>query len=196
MDPYRDELLQLGYTIVTDDATQLVALRSKWHWDCVASKITFVVYVRPVERLTAQMIAADREPLIAHAKALDPSKLPPGFQKGLAVVPVYIADVVEPDARLVLEGEQAFAMGIFYFPAAFDRASGSALFLRRTPVLGWVLFSKLRHVAGRLLEPAQTPSREPVSKLGALLMVSVAVLIPLSCGMMGFAVWLLASMSG
>jgi len=196
LNQYRDELLRLGYTIVTDDGTQIVAVRSRWYWDCVVSKMTSVVYVRPVERLTAQMIAADREPLTAYAQSIDPSKLPPGFQKGLVVVPVYIADAIDPEATAALESEQALRLAIFYFPAALDRSTGRAHFLRGTPILGWVFFSKFRYLAGRLLEPTAAPATEPISVPGALLVVSMAIMLPLSCGLLAFTLLLLTRIGG
>ena len=164
----RQELERLGFKVVRESPDSLVALRQKWHWDCLLTKLTYVVFVRRVIGLKAAGIEADRARMEEEARTLDPSALPRGFQKGVAVLPLYIADQVDESARALLERKSKIRFAFFYLPAALDLSSGRAYYLRGTPAWGALYFSKFRFLVRRVLEPAGSPTSWPVSAMGTI----------------------------
>src|SRR5262249_18392969 len=146
-----------------------IGIRQTWHLDCLFTKLTYVVAVRYVERLTAAQIEEDRLGLSDRARRLDPSKLPRGFQKGVAVLTAYVADAVDPEAMRACAEKPKVRFAFFYLPGVLDRATGVATFLRRTPAWGGIYFAKFRHLLGRLLEPAATALTAPISVFGIVL---------------------------
>ena len=173
LEPQRRELERLGFNIVAADAREVIGIRQRWHLDCLFTKLTYVVAVRRVERLSAAQIEEDRLGLSERARRLDPSRLPRGFQKGVAVLTAYVADVVEPDARELCARKPKVRFAFFYLPGVLEPATGIATFLRQTPAWGGIYFAKFRHLLGRLLEPARTAAAAPISVFGIVLSVII-----------------------
>jgi hypothetical protein len=93
------ELAKLGLEVVWRDDDAKIAVRREWHWDCIYTRLMYVVSVVRVDVLSAERIEADRVWLASHVKELERGGLPRGMQKGVAVLPVYLAGRVEDDAR-------------------------------------------------------------------------------------------------
>lgn len=181
------ELQRLGFAIVSRSEYEVVATRRRWCWDCFATNITFVVFLKATGPLSAAHIAGETGQLLSRARDLDTGGLPIGLQHGRAVFPVYIADRVEPDAQSLCSVAQPGRFSEMSFPAALDRSTGQAYYLRSTALWGAIYFVKLRFLAARLLEPASAPAREPLSVPGLVLMAFIAamfllVLWPLVAG--------------
>jgi hypothetical protein len=156
----------------------IVATRSAWYPDAIASRLRCVVFVRSVTVLDMSILTQDRARMLAAARELLPSMLPRWLQKSRAVVAVYLADAVDPGARAFCESPQA--LGLFeslFFPAALDRSTGAAYFWKGTPLWGGVYFTKLRFLVRRLTGPATGPAREPISVFGVVMTVLVAALL-------------------
>jgi hypothetical protein len=164
----RQVLESMGFRVLEEQADQLVAVRSRWHLECMLTKLTYVVFVRRVGVLTAAEIDADRERLAARARSLDPSALPRGFQKGVAVLTVYLAERVEPDARALCARKPQLRFAFFYLPAARDASAGESFYLRSTPAWGMIYYGKFRHLVRRLLDPALSGG-EPLSISGLVI---------------------------
>ena len=160
LDAQRAELTRLGYAIVSQDDEGVVATRSAWYPDAIASRLRCVVFVRPVTVLDVSILTQDRAHMLTVARELLPSVLPRWLQKSRAVVAVYLADAVDPDARAFCESPQA--LGPFeslFYPAALDRSSGASYYWQGTPLWGGVYFSKLRFLVRRLTGPTAEPAR-------------------------------------
>ncbi len=110
-------LEHLGFRIVEATEDTLAATVKRFHWDCVFTRTTYVIFVRKVSELTPAMLEADRRELQSRAKQLDPSLLPDGLQKGIAVIVCYIADRVTAEARATCEREPKARFAFFYVPA-------------------------------------------------------------------------------
>ena len=165
------ELDRLGFKIVSRRDKQAIAVRQKWHWDCMATRLTYIVFIRAVDELTRLEIDTDREELLSKASELDPSILPRGFQKGTAVIAAYVAAKVRPDAREQCTAKQRWRFAFFYFPAACEESSDTTFYLKETPLWGALYFGKFRYLAQRLLDPHRAPKREPISTLGVVFTV-------------------------
>ena len=176
LEAQRKELQSLGFKIVSEKDDQLVAVRQKWHWDCMFTKLTYVAFVRRIAHLTVAEIDADRTRLQDQARQIDPSALPRGFQKGVAVLTCYLADRVDPDAQQMCGQSPKVRFAFFYLPAVLDGATGNAHFVRSTPAWGALFYGKFRHIIGRLLEPARTTGGEPVS-IGGVVLTGIVVLV-------------------
>jgi hypothetical protein len=177
LDAQRKDLETLGFRIVSEREDELVAVRPKWHWDCLFTKLTYVVFVRRTPNLTVADIEADRTRLQDQAKQIDPSALPRGFQKGVVVLTCYLADHVDPAARELCEQSPKVRFAFFYLPAVLDQSSGRAHYIRSTPMWGALFYGKFRHIIGRLLEPARTSGGEPVSVAGVVFTCVLGLLI-------------------
>src|SRR5262245_31980079 len=129
----RQELQRLGFKIIEDSGDRLVATTKRFHWDCVCTRLSYVVVVREVPELTPESIAADRTRLEEEARQLDPSSLPRGLQKGTAVVAAYVADRVTPAARDLCAQSPKTRFAYFYIPAVLDRGAGVAHYVKGTP---------------------------------------------------------------
>src|SRR5690348_11896226 len=90
----REVLESLGFTIISTKRG-ITAVRKRWHWDCVFTRVTYVVFVRRVELVTARTVDEDRSRLEDEAKELGRSWLPRGVQAGVAIFACYIADHVD-----------------------------------------------------------------------------------------------------
>ncbi len=177
-------LQSIGFHIVETTPHSLVGVQKRFHWDVALTKLTYVVFVREVEEVTAAMIAADRAALSQRASELDPSILPRGLQKGTAVITAYLAGRVTPDAQALCERSPEIRFAFFYLPAVLDRSTNVATYLRSTPMWGGLYFSKLRWLADFALHP-KPASAWPVSAVGAavtsvFILVNVALLATLA----------------
>lgn len=168
--PQRRALEQFGFRFVKDAGDTLIAVRWKWHWDCALTVVTWVVFVRRVQELTADVIEADRPRFEAEARRVDPLRWwPRGFQKGVAVLAVYLADRVAPGAHATCERAPRVQFCIVSLPAALAMTTGQASYLKSTPCWGGLYHAKFRHLIRHLFDPRPEPIAEPVSVLGLLL---------------------------
>src|SRR5262249_52798297 len=131
LEAQRQELERLGFNIVAADGREVIGIRQTWHLACLFTKLTYVVALRHVERLTVAAIEEDRLGLSERARRLDPSKLPRGFQKGVAVLTAYVADAVDLDAQRVCAEKPKVRFAFFYLPGVLDQSRGVATFLRQ-----------------------------------------------------------------
>jgi hypothetical protein len=165
----------LGFTVVSGSDGQIAAVRQKWHWaGLTASKVNYLVYLRSVSVLTSGEITADRDRLAKDARELDRSRLPRGW-RGAVLVPVYLADQVEPTAGDLCASKPA--LGFAYFPAALDTTTGKTFFLRKTQFWGWQCYPWLRFIAQRLLDPEHAKKRKPISVPAIVVTVCFAVVV-------------------
>ncbi|MEO0946964.1 MAG: hypothetical protein AAFY11_02230 [Cyanobacteria bacterium J06641_5] len=165
------ELDRLGFKIVSRSDNRVIGVRQKWHWDCIATKLTYIIFVRAIDELTRADIDMDRADLLSRAHELDPSILPRGFQKGTAIIAAYVATKVRADAREQCTTKQKRRFAFFYFPTAREASSDTTFYLKETPLWGAIYFGKFRYLAQCLLDPHRAPKQEPISKLGATLSI-------------------------
>ncbi len=173
----RTALEKLGYTLAAQSEKDTVAIRRKWYWECLLTNLTFILYVREVDTLTAAMIEADTNRMIAQAPQWDPSSLPRGFQKGRAVIAVYLAGQVAPDAVQLCNKSQKPRFASFFFPAALDRSTNRPYYLHTTPLWGGVYYGKFRYAVQRLIDPANAPEKEPLSIYGLVVEGLMALIL-------------------
>ena len=175
------ELQRLGFDVVSRSESEVVATRGKWYWDCTFTHLRLVVFLEATGTLRAADIAGREDDRVAQAEALDPRSAFTNLQHGRAILQVYVAERVEPDAQVLCESTRDVRMSVICFPAALDRSTGKAYFRRKGRFWGGIYMVKLRFVAGRLLEPAAAPARAPLSVAGAVLSAVLvgAVLSPL-----------------
>ncbi len=178
--PRRAELERQGYRVIEDEPQLLTAVRSRWHWDCVVTKLTLLVRVRRVQRVTVQLMRADRDWLNQHAGDLDPSALPRGFQKGRAVVVIYLADEADDEARALAAQAPTLEFASFQMAAILE-ASGQESWYSSTRLWGAVYYPKFQHAIRRMLDPVSPAGNEPISVLGAVLMLMMLVPLALMC---------------
>jgi hypothetical protein len=162
----RTELEKLGYAIISQTENEIIGIRRKWFWDCFATNLTMVIFVQTIDSLTAARIDEDATRMIAQARDVDPSSLPLGFQKGRAIISVYLAGRVESDAQRLCTSPQKLRYATMFFPAAIDQSNSSVHYLRSSPFWGSLYFGKLRYPVQRLLESANAPNKEPASIAG------------------------------
>jgi hypothetical protein len=180
----RAELERLGFQIVEETQETLVATTRRFHFDCMFTSVSYVVFVRHVPELTAELIEQDRLELQQRASSLDPSRLPRGFQKGTAVLTAYLADRVTPEARALCETKPKVRFAYFYLPAVLDRSTGLAHYLRTTPIWGALFFSKFRFLHESLLADTPTGGSWPVSGFGIFLTAFVIVVLLLNVALL------------
>ncbi len=166
LDLQRSELERFQFQIVKDEPETLIGLRQKWYPDCLLTKITYVVFIRKVQHLSVDIIEADRDQLQTDAKQLNPSLLPRGFQAGVAVITIYIADRVDFEAQSLCKQKPKIRFAWFYLPAALEQSSSKTFSLKETPLWGFLYYSKFRYLIRRLLQPTDAPVQEPKSVVG------------------------------
>ena len=191
-DQQRDELLRLGYSIVSESDHEVVGVRNVWHWDVIATNMTYVVYLRATGPLSRANIESEYRRMIEQARQLDPSRIPRGLQHGRTIVPVYMADSVDQDAVLLLESASPMRFAEQVFPMAFDRSARRAYYLRSTRIWGAAYVPKLRFLAQRLLEPASAPEKEPVSGCGVVITAMMVLVLLFSCALFAGALLLVS----
>jgi hypothetical protein len=187
LEAQRNELTQLGFRIVAEQPDRIVATTKRFHWECMFTRVSYVVFVRRVEELTAQIIEADRNELQQTAKSIDPSTLPRGLQKGTAVITAYVADRVSPDAQQLLDSKPKMRFAFFYIPSAVDQSTRLSHYFRSTPAWGAIYYSKFRYLISRLLTPQGTKPSWPVSTGGAMLTIFFIVMM-VACFSLMFSV--------
>lgn len=181
LEAHRQELERQGYRIVGTLADGFVAARSKWHWDCMATKISTLVLVRAVADVDAPTILADRAMLTQNATRYDASALPRGFQKGRALVTFYVAERATPDAIALASARPPVDFASFSLAGISEGGRGH--FYRETPLFGGIYFSKFRYLLGRLVEPTASPDDEPLSVPGVVLsgVLAAGIVGPFCC---------------
>jgi hypothetical protein len=177
LQPQRQELERLGFSIVAAEEGTLIGVCRKWHLDCILTRITYVVFVRYVEQLTATVIERDRVELEQRARTLDTSLLPRGFQKGVAVLTAYVAGQVDDDARALVEQKPKSRFAFFYLPGVIDASTGQVHLLRGTPMWGALYFAKFRFLMRRMLQPGAGSAHWPVSVGGSLMGALIVAII-------------------
>lgn len=180
----RTELERIGFRIAKDEAESVIAVRSKFHWDCMFTKVTYVVFARHVANLDPATLDADRARLETEGRSLDPSMLPRGLQKGTAVLTAYYADAITPEAVTQLDQKPKVRFAFFYMPGARQCETHPAHFIRSTPMWGALYYSKFRWVLGRLLEPTTTPEKEPLSMAGGIFTLFLVLVIALNVALL------------
>jgi len=91
------------------------------------------------------------------------------MQSGNAILVVYVADRVQPDAQNLCERQGKLGFAEFYVPAALDLERNAAFLIQKTPVWGAIYYSKFRYILARLLSPQGTPNQEPRSTSGLVI---------------------------
>jgi hypothetical protein len=165
---YGEELKQMGYSIAHKSDSELVGVRSKWYLDCYATKLTLIVFVKHIASLDENKIKDDIEKAIALSETYDKSFLPLGFQRGRAVIPIYLSNDVSPGVKTFCSDPQPVRFSLIVFPAVFDLSYKTVHYLRKTPIIGSVYFPKLRYLVQRLIDPAKAAKKEPISCLGII----------------------------
>ena len=186
----RIELEKLGYAIISQTGNEIIGVRRKWFWDCFATNLTMVIFVQTIESLTAARIDEDAARMIARARDVDPSSLPLGFQKGRAIISVYLAGQVEPDAQRLCSSPQKLRYATMFFPAAMDQSTGSVHYLRTTPFLGSFYFGKLRYPVQHILESTNAPGQEPLSIFG--IVYEFIIVLSFLCAFCGCSVGIIS----
>lgn len=177
----RAELERLGFTILREDESSLVASRSKWHWECFLTKLTTIVLVRRVPTVTVDDMAADRRWLKTSVSQLDPSALPVGFQKARSFLAVYLADQPDPAAVHKCAERPKVELASFYVPAIVDGA-GNATYYDKTAIFGGIYFPIFRFLLSRLCRPQEPPpASEPKSAPGLVLTFGCLGVFALMC---------------
>ncbi|MGG6269555.1 hypothetical protein ACQ4M3_33035 [Leptolyngbya sp. AN03gr2] len=165
------ELERLDFQILQADQDRIIASRRSFYWECLLTFVNYTVFVQRVRSLSAEMILNDRDRLIPESKQLNQSSIPRGLQSGNAILVVYVADRVEPDAQKLCERQGKLGFAEFYVPAALDLEGNAAFLIQKTPAWGAIYYCKFRYILARLLSPQGTPSQEPRSTLGIVFLV-------------------------
>lgn len=180
------ELERLDFQILQADQDRIVARRRSFYWECFLTFVNYTIFVQRVKSLSAETILHDRDRLIPESKELNRSRLPRGMQSGNAILVVYVADRVQPDAQKLCERQGKLGFAEFYVPAALDLEQNAAFLIQKTPAWGAIYYGKFRYILARLLSPQGAPNQEPRSSLGMTLFV-ITFGFPLLC----FAIMLL-----
>jgi hypothetical protein len=174
------ELLRLGFRVIAEDATSFVAVRSKWYWECMFTKMTTLVVVRRVAAVSAEDIGADAKWILTNADKLDPSALPTGFQKGRIYLAVYLADRVDETAWARAAKKPWADFGTFFVPAVRD--ASRAVYFSGTRIWGAVYYPIFQFLLGRLVEPWRpAPEKEPLSVSGLIMTLLVLFMLIGAC---------------
>ena len=174
-------LEKLGFEIVsTEDSEYRIGIRQKWYWDCIMTKMTQVVVFREVDTLTLDVMEKDRIYLEKTASSLDPSRLPRGMQKGTAVLALYNAQHVSPEAKSRILSSPKIRFAFFYVPAVMNLSTGELHYITSTPTWGAIYYGKFRFLIRQLLSQNPTSESEPLSKIGLGLNILFLVIIILN----------------
>jgi len=171
LDERRRELERCGFkTVPAMDG--VLGTRSKFYWDCLFTKMNTVAVVRRVPHLDEARFDALKKALVEEAANLDDSALPRGFQKGSAVVAVFIADHIDDElkAKIATKRTQG-GFAKYFFPVLVDARTGESFYFKETPFVGGVYYAKFRWLAGRLARPGGEDVKEPLSHLGLTMTV-------------------------
>ncbi|BAU10881.1 hypothetical protein LEP3755_13730 [Leptolyngbya sp. NIES-3755] len=163
------ELERLDFKILQADQDRIVASRRSFYWECLFTYVNYTIFVQRVNELSLERMMNDRDRLIPESKELNRSRLPRGMQSGNAILVVYVADRVQPDAQKLCERQGKLGFAEFYVPAALDLERNAAFLIQKTPAWGAIYYCKFRHILARLLSPQGTPNQEPRSTLGLVI---------------------------
>jgi hypothetical protein len=173
----RLELGRLQFKEISNTDDSIIALRKKWYWDCLFTRLTTVAFIRKVDQLSGEMIEKDRLDLSNQAKKLDSSLLPRGFQKGVAVLTIYLAQNVDASAQEKCLTKPKVRFAFFYLPSALEQSTGKTFILKETPIWGFIYYGKLKYLSQRLLSPSEVPPKEPLSSVGIGLTVFISFIL-------------------
>lgn len=173
------ELERLGFkTLKTEPGMLIMASGKFFYWDCILTFINYTVFVRQVEVLSAAVMEGDRTQFQTLAQSENPSFLPRGMQSGNAVLTVYIANTVDTDAQQICQNPRSISgFAKFYLAGALDATTGQQYYSTKSPMVGAVYYGKFRYLIQRLLDPQNAPTKQPISLLGAGLLVILALMI-------------------
>lgn len=166
--PQQQELGWLNFRTLDVTPDTIIAARRTFNWDCLFTWVNYTVFVRWVALLTAQIMEADQVTLMQKARQAHQSPLPRGFQSGNAVLVVYIADQVDLEAQQLCQQRTKIRFAQFYVPAALDQNQQIYL-MSKTPLWGFIYYTRFRYILNRLLKPQGTPNQEPRSIAGMIL---------------------------
>lgn len=164
----QQELACLNFRILEVTPDSVIAARRTFNWDCLFTWVNYTVFIRRVSCLTAQVMEADQVTLMQKAQQSNQSPLPRGFQSGNAVLVVYVADQVDLEAQQLCQRRTKIRFAQFYLPAALDQDQQTYL-IRKTPLWGFIYYTKFRYILHRLLNPQGKPNQEPRSTAGIVL---------------------------
>ncbi|MBE9012633.1 hypothetical protein IQ250_20750 [Pseudanabaenaceae cyanobacterium LEGE 13415] len=174
------ELERLGFQILQEEPNRIIASRRSFYWECLLTYVNYTLFVQRVNELSAEMMISDRDRFIPESKQVNLSPIPRGLQSGNAVLVVYVADRVKPDAQKMCERQGKLKFAEFYIPAALDLERNVAFLIRKTPAWGAIYYPKFKYILARLLSPQGIPNQEPLSTLGIGFLV-IGFGIPLLC---------------
>jgi len=173
------ELEAMGFEIIEQDEHHVDAVRSKWMWECLATKMTTIVRVRRVGVVTRKLMLEDQKYMARNAGDLDPSMLPVGIQKSRSMVFLYLADEAAPEALEMARKPPAMDFASFNMFAVLE-ASGQQTRYSGTRLWGAAYYPKFQHFVRNLLEPGRHAPGDPLSWSG---MVGSGILVALVGGM-------------
>lgn len=186
------ELKRLGFkTLKIEPGVLIMASGRSFYWDCLLTFMNYTIFVRKVERLSAEVMDSDRTRFQALAKELNPASLPRGLQSGNAVLTVYIANEINTDAQQLCKKTRSISgFAKFYLAGALDTTQNNKYFATKSPLVGMVYYGKFRYLINRLLDPKTAPEKEPLSGSGVFLLAVMALLflIPVLAIMLAVAI--------
>lgn len=177
------ELEAMGFTILEQDEHHVDAVRSKWMWECLATKMTTIVRVRRVGLVTRKLMLEDQKYIAKNASSLDPSMLPGGFQKGRSVMFAYLADEAAPEALQLAQKPPTMDFAAFNMFAILE-ASGQQTWYQGTRLWGAVYYAKFQHFMRNLMEPGRHAPGDPLSMPGLIISLLLGGMLGgICCGM-------------
>jgi len=176
------ELEKLGFTVVRDQADELVGVRLKFHWDLTMRLFT-VVRIRRTQRLEMPL-GSEQDSLEAIAKTTDYSVTPRGFQFGWQLVDIWLADSASDEALAYVGDKVGKGMGVSWHPAVLT-ADGTLT--HASPFWGAAMWPKTQHVIERLAQKS-TVENEPIAGIGLFLTLfifwpALASVVLMMCGL-------------
>ena len=161
------ELERLGFTIVRDQADELVGVRLKFHWDLTMRLLT-VCRVRRVQRLEVDGLNREQDGLEQLAKQTDISVLPRGFQFGWQLIDIWLAESASEEALAYCGDKIGKGFGMSWHPAVVT--PDGATFA--SPIWGAAMWPKNKQVIQRV-GSLEGPEDEPIAGLGLALTVLI-----------------------
>lgn len=175
-----EELVALKFRIVSSTEEEVVAVRTRFHLECLATWVTYVVFARVARDLTATELETASVTLWDRARDVDPNRLPGGLQKGRLILSLWLADGPSAEAiEWARKTRPRFAQ--FLVTGILDRSTGQVHGAESMPLIGAVYHSKSRFLVDRLLGGSRARSRRwPLSVFGLFLslLVVLALLAP------------------
>jgi hypothetical protein len=176
----RADLLAMGFTVRHEQDDLFVASRSVWYWDCLVTKMSFIVLVRRVGHLDEATIRADHRELAARATVYDPSALPRGFQKGRALAAFYVCDSADEGAVRLARTRPALDFASFTL-AGLVTIGGQQAWYEQTPFFGAVYYAKFHHLMRHLVQPGAHAPGDPLSVPGVAVSAVLGLMLLSPC---------------